>query len=235
MKISLCVTTYNRTDLLFECFEQVLTDERITEIIVVDDFSTPDVYKKIQDKYWKHPKVRLYRNGRNLGVYHNKKRAVELANNRTIIVFDSDNVITPNYLNVVEHLVDGAMAQTDGCILAPEFAKPHFNYISFSNRIINSSSVKNFIKEKNFDCLMNTMNFVINKSDYLKAFIDSVEPIGSDSISMNYNLLKNGCRIYVVPNLHYEHRVHPGSHYQQNAKASEPMCKAVMDKIAQLS
>jgi glycosyltransferase involved in cell wall biosynthesis len=51
-KISLCLTNYNRKELLMESFAHVLNDERISEIIISDDHSDEDIYIQY---YFKNP------------------------------------------------------------------------------------------------------------------------------------------------------------------------------------
>ena len=62
------------------------------------------------------------------------------------------------------------------------------------------------------------MNYFVNRDEYLRVWDGSIDPVTSDSLYQNYNWLNGGNSIYVVPNLTYEHRVHSGSHYQNNVR-----------------
>lgn len=213
--ISLCLTTYNRTDLLFESFRQVINDDRISEIVIVDDHSPMEVFNTI---FWftkDIPKVKLYRNEKNLDCYRNKREAVSKATNDWVIIFDSDNIITKEYVDKI-YLANHAWNHK--VILNPSFAKPHFNFYPFGAVLFNKSDVHAYINDNTFQTMLNAMNYFVNRDEYLRVWDGSVDPVTSDSIFQNYNWLKAGNSIYVVPGLEYEHRVHNGSHYQNNVR-----------------
>ena len=56
-KISICIPTWNRYDLTKKCFEQVLNDDRIAEILINDDNSTDGSYQRLVDDYLFEEKV----------------------------------------------------------------------------------------------------------------------------------------------------------------------------------
>lgn len=211
--ISLCITTYNRTDLLFESFAQVMDDDRVSEIVIVDDHSDIEVFNRVFEFCANIPKVKLYRNGKNLDCYRNKREAVSRASNEWVIIWDSDNVMTKEYLDVVSNC---GWVKTE--VLNPSYAKPNFRFTDYSNFHIEDSNVSRFMWDGNFQTMLNAMNYFVNRDEYLKVWDGSVDPVTSDSIFHNYNWLKAGNSIYVVPGLEYEHRVHSGSHYQNNVR-----------------
>lgn len=213
--ISLCLTTYNRTDLLYESFLQLVNDDRISEIVIVDDASPEEVYQTIAWQTKAIPKVKLYRNETNLDCYRNKKRAVELASNEWVIIGDSDNVFTPEY---VERLYLDGFIWNSKVIMQPSFAKPHFDFTKYNLQIVGNANVSHFMVDPTFQTMLNAMNYFVNRDEYLRVWDGSVDPVTSDSIFHNYNWLKAGNSIYVVPGLHYEHRVHDQSHYQNNVR-----------------
>jgi glycosyltransferase involved in cell wall biosynthesis len=213
--ISLCLTTYNRTDLLFESFRQVIDDDRISEIVIVDDHSPIEVFNKIYDHTKGIPKVKLYRNEKNLDCYRNKREAVSKATNEWVIIFDSDNIMTKGYVNT---LFTTTYTWDDRCIWQPSFARPHFNFTKYENKFFNKSSIIRYANDGTIQTMLNAMNYFVNRDEYLRVWDGSVDPVTSDSIFQNYNWLKAGHSIYVVPGLEYEHRVHNGSHYQNNVK-----------------
>lgn len=211
--ISLCIPTYNRTDLLYESFRQVINDDRISEIVIVDDASPEEVYNTIVWQTKAIPKVKLYRNDENLDCFKNKKRAVELAMNEWVILFDSDNVITSEYLDIItsnNHLWESKR------IFQPSFARPHFNFSEYSGNVYLSGRL---VDSQTFFTMLNAMNFFVNRDEFLRVWETrdkNIDPVTSDSIYFNYLWLNAGNSIYVVPGLEYEHRVHSGSHYQNN-------------------
>ena len=80
--------------------------------------------------------------------------------------------------------------------------------------------------------MLNAMNFFINRDEYLKVWDGSINPVTSDSIYFNYCWLNAGNKIYVTPNMQYEHTVHDGSHYQlNNKKTPQGFQQSVLDKL----
>jgi glycosyltransferase involved in cell wall biosynthesis len=215
--ITLAIPNFNRTDLLFECFKDVIDDDRISEIVIVDDHSEMECFNAVAE-YCSHiPKVRLYRNEKNLDCYRNKREAVSKATNEWVILFDSDNIITKAYLDCLlkpRHVVLECFRHD--IIAQPSFAKPHFDFRGLDGMIITKENVSSLLGVGSCQTMLNAMNYFVSRDEYLRVWDGSVDPVTSDSIFQAYNWLKNGNSIYVVPGLEYEHRVHPGSHYQNN-------------------
>lgn len=212
-KISLALTTYNRTDLLWESFRQVVNDPRIAEIVIVDDCSPMEVYNTIAWQTKSIDKVKLFRNEKNLDCYRNKAEAISRASNEWVIIFDSDNILTTSYLDAVF-----AHSWNKHQIFQPCFARPHFNFLPFQNKIISASNVSRYMHDDTFKTMLNAMNYFVNREEYLRVWDGGIDPVTSDSLYQNYRWLSLGNSMYIVPGMEYEHRVHNGSHYQQNVK-----------------
>ncbi len=212
-KISLCLTNYNRFELLMESFKYVLDDERISEIVISDDCSDLKIYNQVAEAVKDMPKVRLFRNINNKDCYQNKMVAVSLATNEWVLLGDSDNIFMQDYLNEIYKYE--WHPQT---LFAPSQANPEFDYSAYSGVTVTKENVSHFMDMPMFPTLLNTMNYFVNKHEYLRVWDGSIDPVTSDSIFQNYNWLKHGNKIFVVPNLHYFHLVHPQSHYQNNHK-----------------
>lgn len=218
--ISLCLTTYNRTELLYESCRQVLNDDRVSEIVIVDDHSAQDIYNTVFWQFNAVPKVKLYRNEKNLDCYRNKREAVSKASNEWVIIGDSDNIFTKGYIDRIESLFSQGL--NPKTVYQPSFAKPHFNFTRYESFLIDKANVSKYISDGMFQTMLNAMNYFVNRDEYLKVWDGSCDPVTSDSIFQNYNWLKSGNSLYVVPGLEYEHRVHSGSHYQNNVRRTPP-------------
>jgi glycosyltransferase involved in cell wall biosynthesis len=79
ISVSICLTNYNRSKLLYESVSNLLFDNRVTEIVISDDASRPEIYQSVVWYFKEHPKVKIYRNEKNLDCYHNKAKALSLA------------------------------------------------------------------------------------------------------------------------------------------------------------
>lgn len=226
-KISLCITNYNRSSYLFKSFEQVIEDERIHEVVVVDDCSEIGIYKTVEEMCKYHPKIKLFRNQSNAGVYKNKKIAVSLAESEYCIVFDSDNIISSDYLDKVY-----SVAWEPKTIFAPDFAEPVFDYRKYSSLTLNRTNAGRYAFQPQFDCLLNTMNYFVHRDTYLQVWKPKRDIKGADSIWFNYLWLSAGNEIHVLQGLRYYHRTdhngqEHGSNFLNHARESTPVCKEI--------
>lgn len=225
-KVSLCITTYNRCELTLKCFADVLNDSWVDDIIIVDDCSEIEIYNKLSEAVKDMPKVKIYRNDINIDCYANKAKAVSLATNEYVILMDSDNTITKDYISKIY----GQMWMED-TILAPVMAFPIFDYRLFSGLYINRQNVSEFMELPMFATALNTCNYFFHRDTYLKCFDPTIDPHSSDSIFMNLQWLKNEGRIYFVPELIYDHLVHDQSHYKANCHKSPEFYQKIEQEL----
>lgn len=227
--ISFCCPTFNRFEFTCECVDSVIDHHKISEVVISDDASTDGSYEKLVNYYGGIDKVRIFRNERNRDCYVNKKISVELATNKYCLLGDSDNKFSLSFIDkLFEHYWDR------DTLLAPDFSKPMFDYRAYSGLTISKENINEYLDFQYCTTMLNTMNYFFNRNSFLEVWDGSIDPIGSDSIFQNYNWLKSGKKIFVVPGLEYEHRVHDGSHFQNNIQASMPLINDVIQKIKQL-
>lgn len=226
MKLSLCITTYNRFDLLKESYAQVIDDPRISEIIIVDDCSTePGIKEKVNSLAG--GKVKVFHQVQNRGMSRNKADAISYASNEWCILFDSDNVIGKDYLDAVPEEL------TSDTIYCPSFAKPEFDFRFFERKTYNKTKAAREIKMDMFNVCLNCCNYLVHRDTYLQTYKYSYVHIASDTIWHAYNHLKAGGSFYIVNGMHYYHRVHKGSGFLQgvdhNMKMQNEVRKMIMD------
>lgn len=230
-KISLCFTNWNRYEVLLQAFVNVANDDRISEIIVSDDNSDIEIYKRLETALSFCPKVKLFRNQTNIDCYRNKRQSISLASNEWCAIIDSDNEIDKSYIDALYAIPEW----DDETIYQPIFAKPAFNFTEFTGMAIIKNNVADFIDRPHFSTAMNAMNNFCNVYNYLKVWDGSVDPVTADSIFHNYNHLKSGGIIYFTPNLTYNHNIHPGSHYVNNVKRTpEGFYESIVQKLREL-
>jgi glycosyltransferase involved in cell wall biosynthesis len=222
--VSLCLTNYNRYELLINSFIGLVDDDRVSEVVISDDCSDPAIYKLVEDRIKDWPKVKLFRNAVNLDCYRNKREAVSKATNEWVILADSDNVFTKRYVDSL-YARESIYPFSRHEILTPSFARPHFDFHRYIGYNITKESVGYSMEESTFQTMLNACNYFVNRDEYLKVWDGSVNPVTSDSIFMAYNWLKAGNSIYVVPGLEYEHRVdnhgkEERSHYAKNVRST---------------
>lgn len=228
--ISACFTTYNRDSLLFEAVAPFIWDDRITEIVISDDNSDLEIYNSIVWKYNGIEKVKIYRNEKRADCYFNKKLAIERATNDYVLILDSDNCFDKLFIDILF-----TKAAVKNRIYAPSFAKPHFNFTGLSGVELTSSNISQYLDTHSCSTMLNAANYFVNREEYLRVWDGSVNPVTSDSIFQNYNWLKAGNSIYVVPGLEYGHTVHSGSHYQQNVRRTPSgFHDSIIEKLKQM-
>jgi len=236
-KISLALTHFNRFEMLIECVQGIASDSRIGEIVISDDASTDGSWEKLVARFADYPKVKLYRNEKNLDCYANKAQAVKRTTNGWLILFDSDNVLTSAYLDALYHLSEWDV----NTIYCPDFAEPNFDYTAFGGMTIDARNVSimmgretrgiSFDRRKmigarrmlaplhsRFRTALNTCNFFVHRDEYLSVWDGSVDPHTSDTIYQNFNWIKSGKKLFIVKGLRYFHRVHDKSHFKLNQK-----------------
>lgn len=210
--ISICIPTWERVEMTIDSFSNVYNDERVSNIIIVDDASSIETYNKLKLYCDTLPKVKLIRNLTNQNCYLNKYISVSYCPTDYCVLFDSDNILDTNYIDsIYEHEWDSKT------IFAPVWAMPTFDYREFEGITIDKTNVALFVDKPLFTTALNTCNFFVNKDEYLVDFDKQIDPNTSDSIFMNTKWLEKGNKIFFVPNLTYQHTIHSGSHYQQNA------------------
>lgn len=228
--ISLALTTYNRFGLLLEAIAEVKDHHVISEIVISDDASTDGSWERLLGHFHDNPKVKLFRNERNLDCYANKAEAVRRVTGNWTILLDSDNVLPLAY---IENLLKISVWHRRSAYL-PVFASPHFDYRSFAGLVVTRQNVASHIDKKNFTTALNTANYFFHRDEYLRVWDGSVNPHTADSIYQNYRWLEAGNSLVFVEGLTYFHRVHPQSHYKLNHKKTGGFAKEVEQKLRAL-
>jgi len=208
--ISICLTSFNRDLMTVNAFRRVHDDPRVSEVVIVDDHSNEKWFNNLQKLCEGFSKVKMFRNTTNIGMAQNKARALELATSDWCILFDSDNELDKKYL-------DKLSPNDTKTIYMPSFAMPTFDYSEFSSLRFSAENVAKHIDKRMFDCLLNTCNYVVNRHEYLKVYEYDHTIKATDTIAFNYRWLLAGNEFYVVPGLHYFHRVHNGSGFMADA------------------
>lgn len=168
MPISFAVTAYRETlrpqnrPRILECLQAAQAHEAIEEIVVVDDGS-PD-YEQLAELLDGQPKVILYRNRTNRGVFGNKLEAIARATNDWVITCDSDNVMGADFLDWIVRT--DRRPDTWYC---PSFARPDFDYRALvGDRDI--ASITHVASHPMFRCCMNTGNQTVHRGAFMDVF-----------------------------------------------------------------
>jgi len=217
--------------MLFESFEAVYEDERVGEIVIVDDCSDEKIYDQVFTKSIDFGKIQLFRNRENNDCYKNKCISLMKSENDWCILFDSDNILDKSYLDYIYDIEQW----DEKTIYTPFFARPYFDFRKFGGLLITKENVAEWIDEPMFETMLNAANFFVNSHEYIKVFDKNTNPVTSDSIYMMLRWLEAGNKIQVVEELKYFHRVHDGSHYKNNVgRTPNGFHESILNKLRNL-
>jgi len=213
---------------LLDCITPGQQHPSISEIIVVDDCSYD--YEELERLLGNQPKVQLYRNERNLGVFGNKLEAVARCVNDWVINCDSDNTKNAEHIDKVAEICKAPSAW-----YCPSFARPQFDYRKLVGEF-DMRTIRAIRYSRIFPCFMNTGNQVVHRGKFMEVFgkyrgeradLMMTNWLGTpekdrqthywrmvfdanDSLVFNLEWLKAGGKLCVVEGLEYDHRYATG-------------------------
>jgi glycosyltransferase involved in cell wall biosynthesis len=104
-KVSVCMPVYNGSDYIAESIESVLSQTyKDFDLIVSDNCSTDkteDIVRSYHD-----PRLKYFRNTKNLGQTGNVNRCLELADGEYVCIFHHDDIMLPDNLERKVRLLD---------------------------------------------------------------------------------------------------------------------------------
>jgi len=230
-KLSLAITTFNRFDLTIKSFEKVIDDERIDEILIVDDCSTDLSGFRLAEYFKDNPKVKVIIQGKNRSMKQNKADSVSFAKNEWIVLLDSDNEISSGYIDAIEAL---EMLHSH-VIYAPVRALPTFIYDDFSGVTITKENVSGYVKRPFFGAMINTCNYLLNRNFYLENYKFEEKVKGVDTATHFVRHIENGGWFHIVPNMEYFHLTHSGSEFMKEIDYNMAMAKEIDEKLLVMS
>ena len=105
-KISVCIPTYNRVQLLPQAIHSVLKQtESDFELIICDDGSTDGTAELLAE--YADPRIHYIRHLQNIGKSNNMRSGFEAATGEYFIKFDDDDRLTPQFLAQTAAILDG--------------------------------------------------------------------------------------------------------------------------------
>jgi|APGre2960657404_1045060.scaffolds.fasta_scaffold09800_5 hypothetical protein len=226
MKFTLAITTMNRFSVLKETLPFHSSIPEIDEIVINDDGNGD--YEQI--KNLNIPKVKCFKNEKNLGVFRNKMKTLSLASNDWIILLDSDNKLDQKYIDSIKNI-----NLDENVVYCPTFAMPELNYEILNNTYVTKNDFLSLLSRRVYDAAFNTCNFLISKkvaNSLLKESEDYISkynyiPNAHDSVAINYLILKNNFKLYFLKDMHYYHDCSFNANYNQTVKISKPFNEVV--------
>ena len=243
--ISVAIPHYNNSHFMNETLESLINDKRISEIVICDDSSKDIDHLELLINNLNCSKIKLYKNDKNLGCYHNKLEAVSKCTNDWAILLDSDNIIGTDFIDTLFHIDvwDYKLIYTSSnAITFPGLVSPVLNFSAFSDLIINKDIFLREFNNVNFLCLINNCNYFLPTKQYYHCMKDMGSQYNrniidsQDSSVLFADWLCAHNFVKVVKDLSYKHRCHSLSNYMTSrSKQYEPMVKQfIFNKVQNL-
>jgi len=92
-KVSVITITFNRENYIRQAIDSVLSQTfKDLELIIIDDASTDNTQKVIEEYMKKDMRIKYYRNEKNLGIAKTRNKGLALATSEYIAPLDSDDI-----------------------------------------------------------------------------------------------------------------------------------------------
>jgi len=245
-KISLAIPFYNTSQYFEEAVEHGLDNDFVKEIIVNDDCSTEEEWKKLNNivDSLNNSKIKLFRNELNLGGFRNKYTAVKNSSCDWIYLLDSDNHPAENTLDVIQSIEN---LDSDICYIPQQlllykddgYRDEVFYNFKYDKIGIDEAQDALLKKTKYIDWFLNTGNFVFNREKYLErlrsGFENKNEPVYACSIAFSYHWMSKGGYYKVTPDMKYYHRLRNDSYWNACGSNSDYSAQYYHQKIIDLS
>ena len=222
--ISVAIPHYNNSEYIMDALLPIVTDNRVSEIIICDDKSNDiDTLKELLHKL-ACPKIQLFQNDVNLGSYHNKLEVISKCTNEWAILLDSDNIIDKKFIDTLYKIEHWDVSR----IYAPMWAytfphsnpngySPHLKFTEYKNQAIGPREFLQNWSKTTMKCLANDCNYFAPVRQFTnqmkKHYFERNTMDSQDSAIFFTNWLYDGNRVFVVEDLVYKHRIHSNSNY----------------------
>ena len=104
-KVSICITNYNYGRFIGDAIQSVLEQTyKNFELIIMDNCSTDNSEEVI--KSFSDPRIRYYKNDKNIGAIRNWNRGLSLARGEYITILHADDKLTPNFIEKEAEMLD---------------------------------------------------------------------------------------------------------------------------------
>ncbi len=161
-KVSVLMTTYNRSKLTASAIESVLaSDFSDFELIISDDGSSDDTYDICKSYAAADSRVKVYSNSENLGDYPNRNKVASYASGKYLKYVDSDDYIYPWALGCMVSMMECFPDAGWGlCSMEPNHSrifpfqlesKEIFRYHYFGSGIFQRAPLSSIIRREVFE------------------------------------------------------------------------------------
>lgn len=211
-KISLLIANYNSGRYFTDCYHSIIKQTYDNwEAIIVDDCSTDNSVKIIEELIEGDPRFLLFRNTKNKGCGYTKKKCVELASGELCAFLDADDALYPRALEFSElEMERESLVAVHSQIALCDKNLEKQSIFSKTKQVCNNKYFFNYP-------IQITHFFTFRRSVYLKT--QGINPYMKKAVDQDLylKLLEHG-KVKYIPEVLYKYRLHPGGISQGNAK-----------------
>lgn len=154
--ISIIIPAYNAVKYIEETVNSCLNQTyQNIEIIIQDDRSTDGTWELLNKLYGVNQKVRLFKNGKNLGIGDNWNAAYDKVTGEYVIIFNADDLISPDLIT---------------CFLARFSADPSIDIVTGKFDVLISETGQTYIYPDHIDLKGGMVKNVFEKFYFKCAF-----------------------------------------------------------------
>lgn len=219
--LTVAIPTMNRFSFLHKSLPPMLENPMITAIVICDE--TGEDIRQLERQPWgKHPKLRLHTNPKRLGIYHNKRKCMEVSPTDWVALLDSDNIFPEDFFETIQDLWS-----TQGANPTQIYASGQVTRVflktgesedrteQFSGLTISKTNWNSILTMRGWNFLLNDGNWIGHRS-LLTAWPSTIpdEKVRAiDAILVLKTFIQTGFSYVIVPGLRYIHTVHDGSEW----------------------
>jgi glycosyltransferase involved in cell wall biosynthesis len=211
----------NRFSFLKKSIPGYLDNPNIAAVVICDE--TGEDVKQIESQSWgKHPKLRLHTNPKRLGIYHNKRKCMDISPTEWVALLDSDNIFPEEFFETIQDLwstqgANPSMLYASGDVVRVfmKTGESEDRTAHFAGKVITKETWNTILQTPAWNFLLNDGNWIGHRS-LLEAWPSNIrdeQVRATDAIFVLKNLIQKGWSYFIVPDLKYIHTVHDGSEW----------------------
>jgi glycosyltransferase involved in cell wall biosynthesis len=219
--LTVAIPTMRRFAFLEKTIPAYLDNPLITAVVVCDE--TGEDIQQIEQRGWgKHPKLRLHRNPKKLGMYYNKRKCLEVSPTDWVAVLDSDNIFPEAFFETLFEVwgdegIDRKTIYASGQIVRvfQKTGESEQRGKAFSGMKISNQNWNTCLRTPEWNFVLNDGNWIGHKSllDVWPTDIKEEQIRATDSLRIVRNFILGGYTYCIVPELRYIHTVHDDSEW----------------------
>ena len=241
VQITLAIPTWKRYNFLEKVLEQYLDNPLIQNVVICDE-TGEDVAAIKNSRFALNKKLVLHVNEKQLGMYHNKRKCLEVAaqkNAEWVSVLDSDNLFSDDFFETLcdaiqtQHDTKYVFVAADIIHLQKKTGATKVHTAHFAGFKITKKNWNDVLETLNWNFLLNDGNWTAHK-DVINCFNEKAneEQIrATDSLLLAKQMVEGGYTYYVVPGLKYIHTVHDDSEWLKTEAFSLRLLRTTNWKI----